>query len=460
MASIHSFPSELLAHVFRHFHPTTTGDITRLSLVCRFWRDVLRDTPEFWADLLADPDIITEHDRQCGYANWFQLLARTKCQPFPLALLPQDLCLIRNIQSDVPRISELRLWFDADRRHDILSIVQLGMPHLKTLRCDVVLSYKYLSLDPLSYPHDFSVRFPRLTCIDIHGDFFTPAFVLPTIQRIRIHYGRIDCDSLLSALEGVPLLESLQLERVSYQTNIKRTLPLHLPCLREWWMHHSWPISLIRYITYPSTTDVRIHGSGYRDLLESIPRSAARTICKLKVDVEVRPRNPWGPSLDVQFFGDGEQRMFVSREPYGYWAPKWGDPAGESFLFRDMIHAFSRAPLTALQFDLAKEVCVTKGDWERIFIAFPALVSLMVSIGSCRNLIRVLRKHILPALETLEVTCANGRGVHEPFVSMVERRAAKGMVLKRVGLLYMDGSFPLPDYRLARLKTVVEHVMV
>ncbi|KAI0765129.1 hypothetical protein C8Q74DRAFT_1370980 [Fomes fomentarius] len=443
MSTIHSLPDKLLVYIFRDVQPNSARDIL-LTHVCVRWRAILINAPEFWVDILATPNVITYSDRMHeDYTLWHTFVNRTQPRSFSLSLQWKDVNLLDTIPLHLSRIASLSLSYDGRCPDDIIKVYRLGMPTLVSLRCASKTSYKSFSIP--EYQDDLSERFPRLCQLEIFGTF-TPKIALRTFTSMTIAHGYLTFADLLSGLTNCPLLEYLNLQHLTARDRPPYATDVYLPRLRQWTMrdegtNSDWVYAMFRHISCAPATRVSVQCQAElrnHRLLASVRR------------VPVVPHEAVGEA------GDAKRISLQLKD--AKWDERTG-PTGESQILCDLFDAIAVAPLTDLEmfFDPSC-VEVRQVDWERVFVSSPGIVSLAVVVNSCSTLLEALAHEAelrLPILESLDVTYSDGEDVHALLVSTIERRASRGLALKRLKLWCFTDDAPMSESYLARLQALV-----
>ncbi|RPD55476.1 hypothetical protein L226DRAFT_538712 [Lentinus tigrinus ALCF2SS1-7] len=422
-------PPEILMNVFRYLSPSCCKDI-RTTHVCTLWRELIRSTPEFWADMLSSQSVFYRLNRDAGSdLSVMSFIQRSSPLPYPLCL-DSRLEFIETILPHVHRISSLSF----------------------TLR------FKYK---------------PAAHLVLLPGSAF------PSLRTLIVGDPVNHTVPLLDFLNACPQLEVLELHlsedtRSSNLTLLHNHSPVSLPCLRRCYIRddlysaqHTWIPVLLQRIRFPAKTKLRVSCSygryiricSYLPFSPSVPTIPALDVLELRFVPMGKSRpGDWILSMKGRRRRSEVLSMVIT-------AARWGPAdasSGPSDVLFDLAKVFSHEPsisLAVLDLEFGIGVSVLKGDWLSILQAVPTLAVLKVHINSCNNLLTVLRKNVglCPVLRTLSITCENGSGVHGALVTVVELRTQEGHGLESLMFRGTKGT-PLSVGRRERLKTLVPHV--
>ena len=473
-APIHAkLPPELLIYIFALVSPTRRDHI-KFTHVCQAWRELILRTPEFWAGMiLASGQLKRPTD-----FNWMIKFIHHSA-PLTYKLdVGCNVVFLQTLESrgHLSRLSELSV-----RLEDKFALLELTMPSLEILRCAAV-GHGFLDLSAPDIDHTVpsaSHRFPRLRKLEcLHGCLFAPSLAFPSL-KVLTHHGRpLEFFLFLKGLELCANLEELVLHNWMPPIHPPTPIPtLGLPCsvphLRRCYIETchdgvaSWVLDFLSNVALPPTTHLSVESESVSRPTSVIPTSPPPTVVQTVDAARVRLSSDASQSVwhhEVHgFAGDSEcLTLTMSQTAWGA-TPATSDCSDP---LRDIADLFSSARLTSLVIQCGSGSSVTVDAWLHVFAALPLLVDFTVRISSCRHLLRAMRRPsadgealLCVGLKRLSITCANGGGVHELLVMVIEWRTSLGLRLEK--LEYRNPlSAPLSESRLQRLQTVVPEVAV
>ncbi|RPD78873.1 hypothetical protein L226DRAFT_234476 [Lentinus tigrinus ALCF2SS1-7] len=462
---------EVLIHVFTHVVPTSRRHI-RLTHVCRLWRTIILDIPEFWADMLAVSDFFTEKDSERAVELWHVFMDRTTSTlPLRLQLNRFTFHLLETIPHYHHRITHLRVQRE---RHANLPRLIGTLGPLQSLE-----SFIYtgdLVILPLH-----SASYPRLRHLETGPTSFlsTQCMAGSSLRTLSIHAGYLSPAKFLAALSNCPALEVLRLQQISATRRSDPTGPVRLARLREWYMSaptrcrsddHSdeWMQEMLRRIQCPHTAQVTIWSS-YDYVCNHFPgvtfphfianrRAQLLFILTFNEDLDA-------PVLSIQVYVSREKtpRFRLSTTDVA-WRAGSGHSGGARLVF-SFMRTFSHFPvagITTLQLCLyRRREPVTHAHWRVVLEAFSGLQSLSVRALSCKSLLRALRWYTLPrTLKKLDITCGNGTGIYRNLAITIEVCADEGLYLQHLAFYHRRGCPRFSDELLKRICSVVPEVVI
>ncbi|TFK92551.1 hypothetical protein K466DRAFT_217680 [Polyporus arcularius HHB13444] len=492
-----TLPREVLMNVFRHVYPTCPSDI-RITHVCKLWRDLIHRTPEFWVNMLAVSAVTSHLGHNIDSDSPMSLLSFIELSsPMPYKLdIQTELSFLTKIPSHTSRICSLS--WELPGRPDFISLVtdflDLHMPLLQEMRCSCNREH---AIPPLitalpNHHRPQCGKFPRLRSLSLHGlGVACQALAFPSLKELHIDDGApiyfepLGLSALLKFLQSCSQLQVLVLDinasalhafperqpedavSLPYLTTL--SLTFHRPAPR-------WAYDFLERVDVPSTAELKITwlcGCG-TPLTTLIPASRSTSIKAIQAM----------DFLDIRYIDDRKHRASESKAVltvHGRYMPASGryKPCLTLTIHRpcwrgtnrmcppstalgEIMELFYHASLKSLWLRLDAGITVRRQDWSRILNGHPSLLSLIVRIGSCRNLLSVMRRHPSrwPALQWLTIVCRDGSGVHESLLSVLENRAREGSRLK---LLTFSGDYKKPalsEHRMRRLQGLVREVKI
>ncbi|KAI0697940.1 hypothetical protein C8T65DRAFT_742992 [Cerioporus squamosus] len=266
-------PVELLIEIFSYLRP----DFNRrwgMSIlhICRFWTDVMYKTPQFWANLLATPQEVTELSGR--KLNRYRLALRhSGAVHLSLTFLGLPVVLAELLRPHANRIAHLHV--DIARSIDGLNLLlEADMPILACLRINPWINNPWFSGRPGRLSADYvqlPKTLPALYTVNVAARHF--ALASSSLRRLELtscwcagcHARDCRFDSILIALSQCPSLEGLFLTKCLPEDDshpdrlqgrcspmLRATLP-RLRCLTIESKRHSVAIILPRLIVPPTT---------------------------------------------------------------------------------------------------------------------------------------------------------------------------------------------------------------
>ncbi|KAI0358097.1 hypothetical protein OH77DRAFT_1242088 [Trametes cingulata] len=298
LAATSRLPPEILSEIFalvaishyetqqrNHYGPSHAYKWITLTHVCRTWRTVALSTPRLWSRIvLTRPDVARE------------VLARSKKAPLWVSatLAYHDdprLEVLNTLMQESSRIKELRLTGPARMVQSLSTQWRLPATKLESmfLSSDVKPFDRDSFLPSQALSSEFlSGQVPRLRRLEIHRitvDWTSP-LLCHTLKTLIVHarYDTTpklgDFSQLLTALEGMPSLETLHLnEAIPRLPDDTANLPavqrtVNLPALRslDLFSDAIECANLLRHLSLPRNTRIVVNGRterGVQDLVQA-----------------------------------------------------------------------------------------------------------------------------------------------------------------------------------------------
>ncbi|TFK85703.1 hypothetical protein K466DRAFT_587881 [Polyporus arcularius HHB13444] len=269
-----TLPPEVLMHVFRCFQPTDRQCI-RIAHVCRLWRSLLRNTPEFWVCLL-DPLVggtLTSTDERHGSVV-SDMVRNSSPVRFRIGLVASFTAALgeRGMVGDLSRLSSICLFVPSGSTLD--SFNRICLPNLDTLSiwCTRGEVHRW------TIPPTASSRFPRLSALETNCASMARRFVSPCIRKLSVgSSASLVCDlnhgsgsgtvltccrannvqEVLRIMQECPMLEVLRFSGALPTLEDEFGTMVHMPHLRALTIVDGTPhvhMLLMKCISIPATT--------------------------------------------------------------------------------------------------------------------------------------------------------------------------------------------------------------
>ncbi|KAI0632393.1 hypothetical protein C8Q77DRAFT_1176817 [Trametes polyzona] len=269
-------PPEIFMQIFASVCPRRLADIS-LAHVCRSWRAVLNNTFEFWADMLAIPEL---WDRR----EFLQTVLRLSGQStFAVRAAPPDMFSSAWMKPHLHRIVNLRVASDEQGIRHLYRLLHAGyFANVKTLR---LVSIQYDEASPsLLLGGDYTLcpdtSLPRLARIELSPTLVDPRIVVSSVQHLIVETSHCNLSWLPDDVIISPQILMHALTRCAPQLQtlrIHHALPvdgweamrgfptLELPSLRELSIssQSAGPVeAFLKALSLPCRSSVLIQGVG------------------------------------------------------------------------------------------------------------------------------------------------------------------------------------------------------
>ncbi|KAG9049741.1 hypothetical protein FS837_009275 [Tulasnella sp. UAMH 9824] len=256
--TIHDLPIELLLSIFRLSFAVTNlqQDRCRLSLVCRYWRDIVQESPYLWTEISGNDDV--------PYIR--RSIAKSGDLPIDVYYLgfgPKRIKthLPKYLEEVIPQLSRCRsisLQSYLDRLDQLLNPLSVGLdsaavPYLEGLSLEGSASHRSgceTGAEILRLPA--MTAFPKLHRLDTTGLSSKLCHSGLPLNRFLslslIDIINLTMEQLLDVLQNSPSLERLELGRSPTRRPSQPTVtPIHLPRLMA--LHLIFmPVSVSNYL--------------------------------------------------------------------------------------------------------------------------------------------------------------------------------------------------------------------
>ncbi|TBU23468.1 acid protease [Dichomitus squalens] len=217
-APIHRYlPPELLMEIFAYIHPAMTHRRSlRVLRVCRYWRNLIVKTPQFWANLLSFPLTASSWSPLWHMDRFNVELARSAPQSLTLSLDHCNALTVSTLTIYADRISSLALAFHVLELENVTRLLQRHMPrlrHLSIRKCYQIGNRPTLTL---TFPH-----YPSLHSLQLERSHFYPPLAPHTsLRHLKLKFATVhslpttsnfvsSMRSIHDALANFPNLETL-----------------------------------------------------------------------------------------------------------------------------------------------------------------------------------------------------------------------------------------------------------
>ncbi|KAI0710664.1 hypothetical protein C8Q76DRAFT_68940 [Earliella scabrosa] len=402
---IHQLPHHILSDIFALYTapPDPHWDsrnrrVFPLMAVCRYWREIIRDTSTFWCKIVAS---------RTGLDFMGLSLARSATAPIDVDVSVPSIDAVQMILPHAHRVRELRA--DDIAVHDLAMVeplLEASMPILEDLALHANLKPLGMGQCRATQLKLSSRAHPRLRSLSLSHFIALPPD--PHLYSNLRHLTIKSCiwhqtlDQFLDILAvASSTLESLELRKPSYESAsepktlspLPRRPCISLPRMKDLTLKDERPSrvkGLLANLLLPPTARVDVScvmnqdwdhalgvGKSFKDLLGHSPRQGLLPLLSRTTRLEVRAHR-FSYSLKGSSGADWESVF-----QYHWDADDVEDlerllPS----LLRDVVTVYGSAPLKHLSVVGGKhDIAPLRDQWKAIFVTFPTLETVTVTDG-------------------------------------------------------------------------------
>lgn len=401
-------PDEILFEIFRVARPSSPRHI-RLTHVCRAWRSIIHNTPDFWADFLGAPGLIlAPSDKHSPFLQ--TVIDRSAHRMYALTISCTNLELLNALPSHVSRLSSLTLKFQSGHGGGHLqqfhSFLRLPMLTLASLTLELPCGYAHSAQRTNSWLFRDVVaeQFPRLATLRTHCALLTPSLALKSLRHVTFMSCHDEAETVLDMgpccgiqsmeqlkvyLEECPNLETLELRNclpyVNHPGDVTRPAVRLPECLRSCVVRHSTDAAhiFLQHFVLPHAAHFSFYGysSNASTTFEFMlpPAVALKSIPSIQgVSLTVSTKEP----CSLRAHGDVHERLSLSTDDPRRFIPRARDEHWPTKSVLDSTARIFAHSSTLTHLDLTSHIrdFVNVEVWQLLTSRLTYLTSLSVTL--------------------------------------------------------------------------------
>ncbi|KAI1792329.1 hypothetical protein LXA43DRAFT_1133977 [Ganoderma leucocontextum] len=386
-------PPEVLMEVFSHVHPAVMPrPRVPVLRICRYWRQLIFRTPQFWANLLSLPSWKSWNPKY--HMGRFQAaLARSAPESLTLSVPYSDKDIADILTPHASRLSSFKVgptWYIVK---EMAQVLEQHMPRLTHLII-IVHCWWYSRTSPFNL-----ISSPNIQNLELKGTYFyTPVAPYPPLCHLKLKHCTI-CPFPMSgsvpalctvhnALEFFPNLETLymtySLSDDDLHGNLRALVPpeltktVHLPRLRHLEIEDipAYIPLFLSHLDFPSTTSLVLepaHRGDFSRWPTAVPpfpgiNASPPPTAELSLYLNFSPRTRERDNLvRWETRGDGVRPVRVTL------AGAACQTATVSRFTRELVDALAPAPAPGVTSLAVEGSYFPSGYWEQLLLDLPGL---------------------------------------------------------------------------------------